>query len=156
MNENIKNSNDIPENGGMERGYGRGHRPGHPHGQGDGRRRGRGRRWMGGHSLMDVRLVEPALLAFLKEQPSHGYGLLEKLDQLGLGSIQPSVIYRILRDYEEIGLVESGWDASETQGPPRRVYGITEAGLSALDRAQGSLKETVDRINNLLKIIDPS
>ena len=150
------NNNDIPENSGMGRGYGRGHGPGHPHGQGGGHRRGRGRRWMGGHSLMDVRLVEPALLAFLKKQPSHGYGLLEELDQLGLGSIQPSVIYRILRDYEEIGLVESGWDTNETQGPPRRVYGITEDGIAALNRAKGSLSETVDRIQALLKIIDQS
>ena len=157
MNEKLNsNENDITENDGMGRGFGRGHGPGHPHGQGGGRRRGRGRRWMGEHSLMDVRLVEPALLAFLKEQPSHGYGLLEKLDQLGLGSIQPSVIYRILRDYEEIGLVESGWDTSETQGPPRRVYGITKDGIAALGRAKGSLKETVDRINTLLKIIEQS
>ena len=157
MNEKTNsNNNDTPENSGMGRGYGRGHGPGHPHGQGGGRRRGRGRRWMGGHSLMDVRLVEPALLAFLKKQPSHGYGLLEEFDQLGLGSIQPSVIYRILRDYEEIGLVESGWDTNETQGPPRRVYGITEDGIAALNRAKGSLSETVERIQALLKIIDQS
>ena len=153
MNEKTdSDNNDIPEAIGMGRGRGRGN----GHGHGGGRGRGRGRRWMGEHSLMDVRLVEPALLAFLKKQPSHGYGLLEKLDQLGLGSIQPSVIYRILRDYEEIGLVESGWDTNETQGPPRRVYGITEDGLAALDRAKGSLKETVDRIDALLKIIEQS
>lgn len=147
----LNNNTDIPEDVGRGRGqsYGRGHGRGH----GGGRGRGRGRRWIGNHSLMDVRLVEPALLAFLQKKPSHGYGLLEELDKLGLGSISPSVIYRILRDYEEIGLVESGWDTDETQGPPRRVYGITDAGIEVLGRAKTSLQETVNRIEALIKII---
>jgi DNA-binding PadR family transcriptional regulator len=155
--ESNSNNDDIPENEEIAKGYGRGFGNGHGRGRGghSGRRgRGRGRRWMGGHSLMDVRLVEPALLAFLQKKPSHGYGLLEELDKISLGSIQPSVIYRILRDYEEIGLVESGWDKDETQGPPRRVYGITEAGIATLGRARTSLEETVERIEALLKIID--
>ncbi|MDY6868300.1 MAG: helix-turn-helix transcriptional regulator, partial [Chloroflexota bacterium] len=98
----------------IDRGFGRGGGPG--------RGMGRGRRWMGDYSLMDVRLVEPALLAFLLKENLHGYGLLEKLEQLGLESINPSVVYRILRDYEELGLVTSDWDSTGTQGPPRRVY----------------------------------
>lgn len=129
-------------------GYGRGIRSGR------GRGRGRGRRWVGDYSLMDVRLVEPALLAFLLEEDLHGYGLLEKMEPLGLGSINPSVIYRILRDYEEIGLVRSDWDSESAQGPPRRVYAITEEGKAALRRARSSLKETVDRIESILKILE--
>jgi PadR family transcriptional regulator PadR len=109
---------------------------------------------MGEHSLMDVRLVEPALLAFLNHENLHGYGLLEKLATLNLGSISPSVIYRILRDYEEIGLVRSDWDTQETQGPPRRVYAITDEGKAALGRARASLKETADRIDALLSLMD--
>ncbi len=123
-------------------------------GSGRGRGRGRGRRWMGEHSLMDVRLVEPALLAFLAKENLHGYGLLEKLETLKLTSISPSVIYRILRDYEEIGLVQSDWDTEESQGPPRRVYAITEAGNAALERARGSLRETADRIEALLALME--
>lgn len=130
------------------------HSPGFGRGRGSGRGRGRGRRWMGDYSLMDVRLVEPALLAFLQEEDLHGYALLEKLDTLGLGSINPSVIYRILRDYEEIGLVLSKWDEEGTQGPPRRVYAITEEGQEALKRAEISLKETIDRIKIVLERIE--
>ncbi len=128
--------------------------PGFGGGAGRGRGRGRGRRWMGDYSLMDVRLVEPALLAFLQEDDLHGYGLLEKLESLRLGSINPSVIYRILRDYEEIGLVQSSWDAEGTQGPPRRVYALTDAGREALKRAEASLKETVSRIEDVLERIE--
>lgn len=128
--------------------------PGHGRGMGRGRGLGRGRRWMGDYSLLDVRLVEPALLVFLQKENLHGYALLEKLERLGLASINPSVIYRILRDYEEIGLVVSDWDKEKTQGPPRRVYSITQEGRLALERAAKSLSETVDRINMILSLIE--
>lgn len=118
-----------------------------------GRGRGRGRRWMGEYSLVDIRLIEPALLAFLNEKKMHGYGLLEKLGELGLASINPSVVYRILREYEEIGLVVSEWEEEKTQGPPRRVYVLTNEGKEALHRAELSLQETVDRIETILSRI---
>ncbi len=117
------------------------------------RRPRRGGRWMGDYSLLDVRLVEPALLAFLQGENLHGYGLLDKLEDLGLGAINPSVIYRILRNYEEIGLVQSTWDEEKTQGPPRRVYTLTLEGQEALVRAADSLAKTSNRINNILQQI---
>lgn len=103
---------------------------------------------------MDVRMIEPALLAFLSKEPQHGYALLERLDYLGLGGVNPSAIYRILRDFEEIGLVKSDWDSEGTQGPPRRIYVLTEEGQAALKRAEASLKETGQKINALLQIIE--
>jgi PadR family transcriptional regulator, regulatory protein PadR len=123
-------------------------------GRGGGRGFGRGQRWMGDYSLIDVRLIEPALLAFLSIEKSHGYGLLEKLATFGLSSINPSVIYRILRDYEEFGLVQSDWDKDTTQGPPKRVYTITTAGDEALKRAADSLQGTLERIETLLSLIN--
>jgi PadR family transcriptional regulator PadR len=123
-------------------------------GRGGGRGFGRGQRWMGDYSLIDIRLVEPALLAFLSIENSHGYGLLEKLADFGLSSINPSLIYRILRDYEELGLVQSDWDKDTTQGPPKRVYTLTTAGTAALERAADSLKGTLDRIETLLSLIE--
>ncbi len=129
--------------------FGSGFRRGHGHG------RGRGRHWIGEYSLVDVRLVEPALLAFLQKENLHGYGLLEKLEAIGLGAISPSVVYRILRDYEEIGLVESDWDVEASQGPPRRVYAITADGNHALRQVSNSLKETLERIEAILSEIEP-
>lgn len=122
-------------------------------GAGRGRGFGRGQRWMGDYSLIDVRLVEPALLAFLKQKSLHGYGLLDKLAELGLNAINPSLIYRVLRDYEELGLVQSDWDTDTTQGPPKRVYTITEDGQAALRRAADSMRETVTRIEAILALI---
>jgi DNA-binding PadR family transcriptional regulator len=120
-------------------------------GRGRGRGLGRGQRWMRDNSLMDIRLAEPALLIFLNHEKLHGYGLLEKLADLGLKGINPSFIYRILRDYEELGLVQSEWDADTTQGPPKRVYTLTTEGEAALKRAIASLKDTAHRIQMILE-----
>ena len=127
---------------------------GYGRGQGRGRGRGRGGRWVGEYSLVDVRLVEPALLAFLTQESLHGYALLEKLKNLGLGAINPSVVYRILRDFEEIGLVQSNWEDENTQGPPRRIYALTHEGKAVLEHARISLKDTVDRIETILEQIN--
>jgi DNA-binding PadR family transcriptional regulator len=125
-------------------------------GRGRGRGLGRGRRWLGDYSLMDIRLVEPALLIFLDQDGLHGYGLLEKLAGIGLTEINPSMIYRILRDYEELGLVQSEWDADTTQGPPKRVYTITSEGRLALEQAATSLRVTAQRIETMLDLFDLS
>ena len=125
-------------------------------GRGRGRGLGRGRRWVGDYSLMDIRLVEPALLIFLNKDGLHGCGLLEKLAGIGLTEINPSMIYRILRDYEELGLVQSEWDADTTQGPPKRVYTITSEGRLALERAATSLRVTAQRIETMLDLFDLS
>ena len=140
MHNNQKNLNHTDFGGGFRHGQGRG--------------RGRGRHWLGEYSLVDVRLLEPALLAFLGKEDLHGYGLLDKLEKIGLGAINPSVVYRILRDYEEIGLVKSTWDGEESQGPPRRVYSITADGQQALDLISKSLEETVKRIGIILQEIN--
>jgi DNA-binding PadR family transcriptional regulator len=96
------------------------------------------------------------LLAFLNQEKLHGYGLIDKLENVGLSGINPSQIYRILRDYEEFGLVNSDWDQETTQGPPKRVYTLTEAGKLALERAVSSLLETQERIGLIVAIVDSS
>jgi PadR family transcriptional regulator PadR len=140
----MENNKNKMDHGDFGRGLGRGR-------SGRGRGRGRGMRWMGDYSLKDGRLIEPALLAFLSEEKMHGYGLLDRLASLGLDSISPSVVYRILREFEEVGLVISEWEEEKTQGPPRRVYVLTAEGREALLRAELSLQETVDRIEMILK-----
>jgi len=39
-----------------------------------------------------------------------------------------AAVYRALREMEEEGWVISTWDTQRTQGPPRRVYSLTEVG----------------------------
>jgi len=111
-----------------------------------------GRRWRGGRHCPGraVRMLEPVLLLLLHHGPAHGYTLLERLDEFGLGRLDPSVVYRALRDMEDMEWVTSAWDEEETQGPPRRVYHLAEQGDEALGMWVRNLEETRGAIDHLL------
>lgn len=106
------------------------------------RRRRRGRR--------AVRMLEPALLLLLHYGPAHGYTLLEQLGEFGLGDLNSSAIYRMLRDMEEKGWVTSTWDEEQAQGPPRRVYRLTALGDEVLVLWTQDLMEGRKKIDYLL------
>ena len=113
--------------------------------------RGRRRRWMWGKGAMPYptriyRFVEPCLLLLLHRSSSHGYSLQEELKEFGFAEppIDPSMIYRALREMEAQGLVISAWD-TEGSGPPRRVYQLTAQGNQYLAQWVADLRET-DRV----------
>lgn len=108
------------------------------------RRRGRGRRAIG--------MLQPTLLQLLHHGPSHGYTLLEELEEFGLGSLDPSAVYRTLRDMEAQGWVTSIWDEEQTQGPPRRVYRLTASGDEMLAAWIQELTDSKRRIDRLLDV----
>ena len=113
---------------------------------------GRGRRWrQQGFSRRAVRILKPALLLLLHHGPAHGYTLIEHLDGYGLDDVNPSVVYRALRDMEERGWVASSWDDEETKGPPRRVYSLTALGNEVLMWWTEDLKETRRMIDTILQ-----
>lgn len=113
--------------------------------------RGRGRaRRQRGRSGSSIRLMEPVLLLLLYSGPSHGYNLLDRLDEFGLGNVNPSMVYRALREMESRGWVHSVWEGEKTQGPPRRIYELTEHGIKMLTLWANDLEEARDRINLLL------
>lgn len=67
------------------------------------------------------RFVQPVLLALLAREPMHGYALMHQLEQTGLfGSETPDMTgcYRMLRDMERNGVLETTFDRGE--GPARR------------------------------------
>lgn len=110
--------------------------------------RGRGR---GGRGRRAVRMLEPVLLLLLRHGPAHGYTFLEQLEEFGLGNLNPSVVYRLLRDMEDREWVTSTWDEETSQGPPRRVYQITVEGDKMLALWAQDLEEARGKIDHLLK-----
>jgi PadR family transcriptional regulator PadR len=113
------------------------------------RRRGQGRGGRG-RGRRAVRMLEPVLLLRLHYGPAHGYTLLEQLGEFGLGDLNPSVVYRALRDMEEREWVTSTWDEEKTQGPPRRVYRLTALGDEVLGRHTQELQRARGMIDHLL------
>lgn len=97
-----------------------------------------------------VRFLDPALLLLLHRGQAHGYTLLEQLAEFGLANLNPSVVYRTLRDMEDREWVTSTWDEQKTQGPPRRVYRITTEGDIALNHWAQDLGETRDIIERFV------
>jgi len=97
-----------------------------------------------------VRFLEPTLLLLLHRGPAHGYTFLEALKDFGLADSDPSVLYRALRDMEEKGWVTSCWDEVDSQGPPRRVYRLTELGDKVLASWTSDLRETAQLIQHFL------
>ena len=95
-------------------------------GRGWGRGRRRRRRMMG--------FLQPCLLLMLHRGDAHGSNLLNGLSEFGLNpeAHDPSMIYRALREMEEVGWVTS-YEGEESLGPQRRVYRLTEEGQRHLD-----------------------
>ena len=113
------------------------------------RNRGGRRGWGRGRT---ARMLVPVLLLLLRRGDAHGYTLMEKMADFGFppGSIDPSVVYRALRNMEDDGLVVS-YQGDYSQGPPRRAYRMTDAGKAALDVMAADLARTAEVIKKFLE-----
>ena len=95
-------------------------------------------RWLVGPGRWHVRarierFVEPATLLLLAGGPCHGYDLKERLATLAGGDgADVANLYRLLRQLEIEGIVQSSWDTAGS-GPARRVYRLTAPGRRLLD-----------------------
>lgn len=91
-------------------------------------------------------LMQPLVLLLIGEQPVHGYGLVERLGELGVKPKRASALYRELRDLEGRKCIASSWDASQTRGPARRVYRLTAKGRRELDALMPIVKSISDAL----------
>ena len=93
--------------------------------------------------------LRPCLLLLLREQPTHGYDLLERTEAFGFKSSDPGRLYRALRALERDGLVHSTWEESDT-GPHRRIYQLTRPGMEELHARARALARTVRLMDSFL------
>jgi PadR family transcriptional regulator PadR len=111
-----------------------------------GRRKGGGRR-----RQRVMSFLQPCLLLMLMHGEAHGYSLIDELSEFGFNPdrLDPSLIYRALREMEDGGWVTSHWD-DDSQGPRRRVYQITADGKDYLKLWIEDLRRTQQEIEALL------
>ena len=96
------------------------------------------------------RSAQPWLLLALAKRPAHGYELMEGLAQQDdQPPIDPGTMYRILRFFEEEGMVRSQWETGGA-GPARRVYEITEPGLEYLQVWAANVRRHRERLDRFL------
>ncbi|MBM4089702.1 MAG: PadR family transcriptional regulator [Planctomycetes bacterium] len=104
-----------------------------------------------GYSL--DRLIQPAILVVLAEQPLHGYGIAERIGRLCVfGECKPDVsgVYRFLKEMESRGMVTFSWQKPQG-GPARKAYQITDSGRRCLQQWIETLKNYRHGISLLLK-----
>jgi DNA-binding PadR family transcriptional regulator len=99
--------------------------------------------------------LQPCLLFILSRGDAHGYSLHDGLDEFGFDRYQldPSLVYRALRNMEEAGWVSSRWD-EDSQGPRRRVYQLLPEGKTHLAVWIEDLRRTRAEIDRLLQTYD--
>jgi PadR family transcriptional regulator PadR len=73
------------------------------------------------------------VLLLLHERPSYVFEMGQQLDSISQGSISADEksLYRALRRFEAMGVVESSWQPSDL-GPRRRYYALTGLGTALL------------------------
>lgn len=94
-------------------------------------------------------LLRPAVLLLLAEEPAHGYQLMGRLRELGIGKgMDPSLLYRLLRMLEAWGLAESSLDDTGA-GPARKVYRLTPQGSELLGLWMSGLDDVLETLKTL-------
>jgi PadR family transcriptional regulator PadR len=94
--------------------------------------------------------AQPWLLLLLARGAAHGYELIERLgEDEDTPDVDPGLMYRTLRQFEQEGLVRSSWDTARG-GAARRVYEITPEGLDYLRAWAVSIQLTRKRLERFL------
>lgn len=95
-------------------------------------------------------LLRLAILLLLRDEESHGYELLGRLNDIGV-EVSPTTgwLYRSLRYLAEEGLVTSCWSTPE-RGPGRRVYAITDEGEQHLEQSVPALDRLLLTVGRML------
>ncbi|MQA36505.1 PadR family transcriptional regulator [Modestobacter roseus] len=71
------------------------------------------------------------VLRVVADGPTHGYAIAGRLAEAGLGAVKGGTLYPILTRLEAEGLATAAWEAGDG-GPGRKVFTVTEAGVTAL------------------------
>jgi PadR family transcriptional regulator PadR len=101
-------------------------------------------------SLINMSLTRFLILRTLSQEPSHGYAVLERLENFTEGCCTPTYggIYPVLKQ-----LVEGGYTSATEEtvgGRKRQVYELTEKGMQAYQAAIGAWQEVLPYINEIV------
>ena len=99
-----------------------------------------------------ARLIQPAVMAVLADEPLHGYVIVQRLATLSMFRDHgPDItgVYRLLKGMEKKGLVTSTWEPAAS-GPAKRCYALTPEGRACLGRWITTLRTYREAVGDLL------
>ncbi|PSG97160.1 hypothetical protein BRD56_06800 [Thermoplasmatales archaeon SW_10_69_26] len=76
-------------------------------------------------------LLEGLVLHAIERDPSHGYGIIKDLEAAIGKEPSKNRVYRLLRELEEEGLVDSEEETEDSR--TRQVYSLTDEGIQRLE-----------------------
>lgn len=105
--------------------------------------------------MQDLRKGSTALLALhaLAEEPMYGFQLVEALRARtgGVLDFAEGMLYPMLHKLERAGLLAPEWRPS-LDGPPRKYYHVTPAGLDELARRRDDWVRFADAVDGALAL----
>lgn len=101
------------------------------------------------------RSIQAELLLLLGQKPSHGYELIQRLNDADFksGEADTATVYRNLRRMDKDGLIKSHWEVGES-GPGRRLYDLTLQGKESLDLWSQYLTLQIVKLEKFIKAYD--
>lgn len=94
------------------------------------------------------------ILLILSMEPTHGLGILSKMDEIAPGHrLDTAVIYRVLKKLELENDIEAEWQDSDA-GPKKKVYHITDKGKDTLKSFKDDIERSVKRLEAFLDIYE--
>ena len=97
--------------------------------------------------LISPLILKVLILRILRDSPSHGYDIVNKINDILESRVPRSVIYYHLNAAERLGLVVSNWEVSGKKA--RKMYYITDSGRAFLEGA----KKKLERLRNVIEYI---
>ncbi|HEY8908755.1 MAG TPA: PadR family transcriptional regulator [Desulfosporosinus sp.] len=99
------------------------------------------------------RSIQAELLLLLGHKLSHGYELIQRLNEADFrsGEADAATVYRNLRRMDKDGLISSHWEVGES-GPGRRLYELTPQGEASLKVWAQYIAQQKAKLENFLQV----
>jgi PadR family transcriptional regulator PadR len=85
------------------------------------------------------------ILKLLSKKPRYGYEIIKEIERKTDRKPSQGIIYPILHEFEEKGLVNATWNVEE-KGPSRKYYYITAKGEEEFKKAKERLTEAFNAL----------
>jgi transcriptional regulator len=96
--------------------------------------------------------LDMLILQILALEPSHGYGIAQRLEQISRAVVQVNQgsLYPALHRLEQKGWLRAEWKLSET-GREAKVYSLTRSGRKQLGAEKDSWMRLTDAVQLIFK-----
>lgn len=106
------------------------------------------------HDQMTKGLLDGAILGLISQGETYGYEILEKLKENAFPEISDGSIYPVLLRLDKKGYVSTRMVKSDTGGPKRKYYSITDEGIDELKLFKAKWLDLNKGINNLMRSVE--